>query len=105
MIVLLVILVISVVLLSVALVIAIRRLIQFDNFVKFLNDDVNEIILFLRNLVSRDLFSNSPEVLAVHREFKMFLERMESYQKIITESKLSQTEIKKPKFARPVVMD
>lgn len=93
------------ILLSIGMVVAIYRLIQYDNFVSFLNDDISDITVFMQSLISRDLFSNAPEVIAAHSEFKSIHEKMERYRDIIKKrtvlTNISGQE--KPKDRRPIV--
>ena len=95
------------VLLLTLLVVSVYRLFQYDSFVKFMNNDVVEIVKFMKSLVSRELFSNTPEIVAVHKEFTAILEKMERYQDIIRKRSVSSNinNEDKPVDRRPVVID
>ena len=96
-----------VILLSIAMVVAIYRLIQYDDFVSFLNDDITNVTVYMQTLISRDLFSNAPEIIAAHKEFKSIYEKMERYRDIIKKRTITANIIKqdKPNDRRPVVID
>lgn len=96
-----------VILLTVMLIVAVYRLIQYDNFVSFLNNDIADVTIFMQSLISRDLFSNAPEIIAAHKEFKAIYEKMERYRDILKKRNITENfnTKEKPVDKRPVFID
>jgi len=56
-----------------------RRLLQFDDLFALLSDDIDVNARYLEKLTSTDLFENSPEVQAAHKNMKIVSQRMDEF--------------------------
>lgn len=67
------------VLLAYTLVVFAKRLLTFDTIFNLLQSEIEENVKFLTKVSNRDLFSNSPEVAAVHSAFNSMRNRMAEF--------------------------
>lgn len=90
------------VLLAFLIVRAARRLLMFDNLWENIGDDLDEGISFFEYILSRPMYTNSPELNAMRKNVSLLRERM-----IVHASNL-QREENRPKLKNhnpPVVVD
>lgn len=94
-------------LVTVLLVVFVYRLFQYDRLVKFLTDDVLEALTYLNGLAKREIFANSPEIIAAHNMFASIARKLERYRDVIKKSSFTATVTneEKPKDRRPVAID
>lgn len=88
-----------------ALVLSVRRLLQYDSLFMFLNDDIDRFLLMTKGLLDKPLSSNQPEIIAIHNSLVEVRDSMAFYIDSLNKTRnIDLLKKQKPARNRPVVV-
>ena len=83
----------------------IKRTLQFDRLFTMIQEDFDTNIEFFENLMKRDIFMNSPEVMTAHKNMDMMKRRLKEYVSYLSDVRKNDLKKIEKNSNPPVVID